>query len=820
MLSSCLVGFTALLILGASFVAPTDMTSLLCECTLEVILAVGVSIVTVALRKRSRGKRCGTKDSVYKLAKTTASTRPQQGGRGASICAVDSEAPARYGARIRSSTKIQEDAQSSGRAANVCEQAIVSSKPQALITAVRKGRLCDVQKLLDELYSSALKGQGKKAADEQMQDALSTVLRTCSASQKLQAALAIYDHVAGRVGSGHRDIWSLLLYVASESGAFDRCREFYQRLRALGLNPTGHDVVNAVRALSHSKNLTGVNSMFADLIISKCTYDGVVRNRCLTACCADNAFNLIPAIMESKVFADACDAAGYNTVMRAFTRRGQVSRCSELYDEMLQNGVTPTEVTLSVLVEVAVKAGNVARAWQLFDDFSVYGVAPNRVHYTTLLRGLVMAGEQTEVSKLLQLMETGPASLAPDLITYQSLVKAYADWGDVPSAVRALGQAVKRGLHPDDHMLNTVLYACAIAALKSDEVLRIFDELVGYGLTPSASSLALLLKALGSTKDWSSAVSMLTTMHQRFGISPEARFYAQLGLACLNADDFVTAKEVHNSMLQNTGVAALADSACAGLLHRCVHCPSLCEAKALAFQSQSCYIKKQPAANLSACTLLSCASLRLTQYIAENNLDARCESLLRTIPAQQAEWVMDQGFIISVDPSKGTASARVVGAVQRAKHVGNCWQFYPTEEVLARRFQEFVTLNALDADCISELEKLSNARKKWIMDQAFLVKTTGEERSASSAIMALCNDCPNLTNCVDLGALVEEFASVNKLDQRCVRTLKSLPCADVAHIIDQEGMHLSVDWSKGSSSGKVIGMISRLRGGNTDSRRV
>jgi pentatricopeptide repeat protein len=555
--------------------------------------------------------------------------------------------------------------------------------------------------------------------------------------------------------------------------------------------------------------------MLADLIDSKCTYDGLVRNRCLTACCADNAFNLIPAIMESNVFADKCDAAGYNTLMRAFMRRGQVCRCSELYDEMLQNGVTPTEVTLSVLVEAAVKAGNVTRAWQLLDDFSVYGVAPNRIHYTTLLRGLVMAGEQAEVSKLLQLMESGPASLAPDLITYQSLVKAYADWGDVPSAVRALGQAVRMGLQPDDHMLNTVLYACAVAALKSDDVLRIFDELVGYGLTPSASSLTLLLKALGSTKDWSSAVNMLTTMHQRFGISPEARFYAQLGLACLSADDFMTAKEVHNSMLQNTGAAALVESACAGLLHRCVHCNSLGEAKALAFQSQSCYIKKQLATSLSPCTLPSCASPRLTQYIAENNLDPRCESLLRTIPAQQAEWVMDQGFIISVDPAKGTASARVVGAVQRAKHVGTCWQFYPTEEVLARRFQEFVTLNALDADCISELEKLGNARKQWIMDQAFLVKTTVEEPSASRAIMALCNHCPNLTNNhVDLGALVEEFASVNKLDQRCVRTLKSLPCADVAHVIDQEGMHLSVDWSKGSSSAKVIGMISRLKAGN------
>ena len=72
--------------------------------------------------------------------------------------------------------------------------------------------------------------------------------------------------------------------------------------------------------------------------------------------------------------------------------------------------------------------------------------------------------------------------------------------------------------------------------------------------------------------------------------------------------------------------------------------------------------------------------------------------MLRTTLAWQAERVTDQSFNISIDPSKGTASARGVSAAQRAKHVRTCWQSYQTEEVLARRFHEFVTLNALDAD--------------------------------------------------------------------------------------------------------------------------
>jgi pentatricopeptide repeat protein len=645
-----------------------------------------------------------------------------------------------------------------------------------------------------------------------------SVLRTCSALQK-SSALEVYDHIAEKIGHVLCDLWSSLLSTACEIGAFDRCKEFYRRLRMAGVEPTGNDVVNIVRSLAHTQTLSGLKAILADLSDAQYTFGGVVRNRCLTACCADNAFDLAFVIIGSDVFCDHCDAAGYNTVMRSLMRRGQSSRCLELYEEMLSHMVTPTEVTLTVLLESAVRNADLAQARQFMDNFIEFGVAPNRIHYTTLLRGLVLAGKEVEVNEIFQFMDQGPESTSPDLITFQTVVKAYANLGDVSSAVRTIKRAIKRGVQPDEYIFHTALYACSVARMKFPDVLRIFDQLVSYGFTPSASSLAVLTHSLDVKEDWNAAVKMFDCMQRRFGVLPEARTYAVLGLACLKADEFALCKDVHGAMLKALGSSATIESASARLLHGCVCCQTLAEAKSVAFQNQRSHGRNQHSgksrSKVVPASLPCCASPRLAQFVAVNDLDARCDSLLRSIPAQQAEWVMDQGFTISVDPTRGTASARVVGLVQRSKQASVCWQFYPDEEASAKRFDEFVTLNSLNRDCVDTLAKLCRSQRHWVMDQGFLVQTSSAEVSASAAVKTLSAFSSTLDqNNASFAELVGEYIAVNKLDEQCVTKLKSLSCADVAHVIDQGGFHLTVNWSKGTASANVVSMITKLKAGD------
>jgi hypothetical protein len=56
---------------------------------------------------------------------------------------------------------------------------------------------------------------------------------------------------------------------------------------------------------------------------------------------------------------------------------------------------------------------------------------------------------------------------------------------------------------------------------------------------------------------------------------------------------------------------------------------------------------------------------RLARFMTLNAVDSRCEQMLQDLPADLAQKVMDHEFVVKVDPSRGTSSAKVVGHVLR-----------------------------------------------------------------------------------------------------------------------------------------------------------
>lgn len=56
---------------------------------------------------------------------------------------------------------------------------------------------------------------------------------------------------------------------------------------------------------------------------------------------------------------------------------------------------------------------------------------------------------------------------------------------------------------------------------------------------------------------------------------------------------------------------------------------------------------------------------RLSTFIALNHLDVRCAKTLERLPLDTLRLVMDHEFVVQVDSTRGTASAKVVGHIMR-----------------------------------------------------------------------------------------------------------------------------------------------------------
>jgi len=407
----------------------------------------------------------------------------------------------------------------------------------------------------------------------------------------------------------------------------------------------------------------------------------------------------------------------------------------------------------------------------------------------------------------LQIM-TKSSKTAPDLITFQTVLKAHADLGENDSALRILEQAVQHKIKPDEHMFRTVLSSCAVKPLSSAKVIGCFDKLVEFGMKPSGNTLVIVLKALESSKNWTAALELVESAWKRFGLQPEARMHSQIGFACIKAGDFATAKKAHEALLKIFGSRVANAGASSSLLNDCVKCATLAEAKALAFERPGAGTQR------AAATAAPVAqSNRLAQFIELNSLDPSCANLLTKTPPQQVEWIMDQEFKVSVDGQRGTASAKVVGMVLRARHSNLNWGRYPTSRDLAKRVSDFITLNFLNQQCEAELRKLGDTEVQALMDEDFYVKADAASQQTTSAkVLKMIKNHQSVKPAGStLAGLLAEFVNINQLDDRCARTLRSLPRSDVASIIDQEGLRLSVDRSKGTASAKVCSMIATLR---------
>merc|ERR1719498_1154757 len=135
--------------------------------------------------------------------------------------------------------------------------------------------------------------------------------------------------------------------------------------------------------------------------------------------------------------------------MKYNARAGKIGRCFELRDEMVAKGLEASEVTYGILLDACVTAQELDRAKSVFSELCSSGLQLNVVHCTSFMKVLLSARRLDEAASVLREMVRSPG-VKPDLITYSTLVKAYAEGGNVSSALNILELMLKEGVKPDE----------------------------------------------------------------------------------------------------------------------------------------------------------------------------------------------------------------------------------------------------------------------------------------------------------------------------------------------------------------------------------
>jgi len=280
---------------------------------------------------------------------------------------------------------------------------------------------------------------------------------------------------------------------------------------------------------------------------------------------------------------------------------------------------------------------------------------------------------------------------------------------------RAAAQASQKAT-PAQPSLASFNDAMKKAAMRGDveACSQICKDIRAAGLKPSEVTIEILLDACLKAKDFDRACAILLDISKG-----EASLSVGHCAACVRG-------------LVSDDRSADAESFVRGLV---ANSQNNAFKSALASAVSPLFRKEAPAAPARQQNSASVLP-RLEQFIKLNNLDPRCAQTLRKADPVQAEWIMDQEFKVEVDPTKGSASAKVVGTYARAQRKPEeFWASYPTAPDLQKRMQTFVELNNLDRRCVQTLEQLSEERLAWVMGREFIVQVDPTRGSASGKVI-------------------------------------------------------------------------------------
>merc|ERR1719188_1917672 len=120
-------------------------------------------------------------------------------------------------------------------------------------------------------------------------------------------------------------------------------------------------------------------------------------------------------------------APTYGSMIKAYGQAGNVARVRELWQEMEQQGVKPTAITLGCLTEALVINGYPDEAWELIQkqlEDEERRNCINTVIYSTVLKGFASVKRMDKVFVVYKEMQA--RNIPCNTITYNTLLDALA----------------------------------------------------------------------------------------------------------------------------------------------------------------------------------------------------------------------------------------------------------------------------------------------------------------------------------------------------------------------------------------------------------
>ena len=265
----------------------------------------------------------------------------------------------------------------------------------------------------------------------------------------------------------------------------------------------------------------------------------------------------------------------FNLILNGCSKKGDFGNLYRVYEEMLNNGIKPTNITMNTIIDAFIRNNEIEKAWKIFGEMYKNQINPDNFTLSTLFRGIKTMDHYDYLIKGINLVKQRKDKIDIILINvlldaciklkdskdflelFDSLINGKFSNNDDDSSNEKKDNdqnkiIVKNNIiNPDLITFNTYIKGCTQLKLY-DKLDYVFEHIIDHNdvnITPNDVTFNSLIDAYVRQNNMNKVFKLISTM-QQYHIKPDNFTYTTI-IKGLNRDSLSSNNNINNGDKNN-----------------------------------------------------------------------------------------------------------------------------------------------------------------------------------------------------------------------------------------------------------------------------
>jgi pentatricopeptide repeat protein len=241
----------------------------------------------------------------------------------------------------------------------------------------------------------------------------------------------------------------------------------YELIKQMQEDDQCRDQVNAViycsviKGFAHEKKMERVWSVWNDMLQSKVTPSITTYNALIDGCARNGGMDRVPQLLtDMKNQGLKANLITYSTVLKGHCIHGDIRTAFDVLDQMCtQTDLKPDEIMYNTLLDGCAQSNLADEGLRLLTRMQNEGIRPSNYTLSILVK---LASHARRLDQAFQLVDelTKKYRFKPNAPVYGNLIQACLSNKELPKALEVLERMAQDKVHPEMRAIGSVIRAC------------------------------------------------------------------------------------------------------------------------------------------------------------------------------------------------------------------------------------------------------------------------------------------------------------------------------------------------------------------------